>query len=130
MTRVRNNLKRLLNNAVSEVLMLVVVCCLVTETVSVQLNNEWTTLSIAANVACGAVMLVWLVWATYMLCSGREIKEMRPASRRVVECCSAVLFVYWFVAAGYPRFAWPWMIVVAWFVCSAATSWVISRRKQ
>lgn len=69
----RNRLKNIFNSSVSEISMLVIVCCMITTNVSIKANGAWTDIAVGSSIVGGVVLFGLLIWATYKLIARKEV---------------------------------------------------------
>lgn len=110
----RNRLKNIFNSSVSEISMLVIVCCMITTNVSIKANGAWTDIAVGSSIVGGVVLFGLLIWATYKLIARKEVNEMPAKPRIVVETCSRILFGYWLYITAGLLFAMIWVAIMVW----------------
>lgn len=110
----RNQIKNVFNSYISELSMLVIVCCMVAINLSFSINGSWTSVGVAASIVSGIVLLFLLIWATYMIVKRRDVKEMPVKPRLIVENCSRILLIYWLYLTGGVVIALIWAAFIIW----------------
>ena len=117
-----DRIKHLFNSAISETAMLLLVCCLLTWTVSLRHYGQWNFVAICAAVAGFVILVSWIGWCIYVFAAKKDVREMPVAPRRIMEGCSGLLMICWILACGNAAFAWPWLIWFGWIAAVACLS--------
>mgnify|MGYP000820009518 CR=1 FL=1 len=125
-----NQIKRLFNSTATEITMLFIVCCMVSTVVPMQLEAQWTSQAVAASLAGGVVLVIWLVWATYILATRKAVAEMPSVPRRVTDWSNALLLIYWFSVTAAPSVASEWAPMMAWIVFAFNVIFFITCRRR
>lgn len=90
-----NQLKNLFNSYVSEFAMFIIVCCMIGNALPLRLYAEWTDIAVASALTGGIVLFAWLIWATYILITKKNVKSMPLKYMLYIETCSRILMLYW-----------------------------------
>lgn len=109
-----NRLKNIFNSYVAEISILVIICCMIATSIPMKYEGGWTGMAVAAALTGGAVTLALLIWATYMLISNKEAREMPAKSRLIVEACSSLLMMYWIYLVYSLTIALIWLPLFLW----------------
>lgn len=109
----RNQIKNVFNSAVSEVSILVIICCLIITALAMDPSGEWSSLAAGASIVGGVALVFLLSWATYKLITKKEVNEMPLKSRLIVETISRLLFMYWlYITLGLiPAIIWALFVI-------------------
>lgn len=110
----RNRIKNVFNSTVSEVAMLVIVCCLVVTTLPDGFGGAWNNMAVIAGIVGAAVFVGLLIWATVKLAAQKEVREMPVKARVIIESVSRLLLLYWFYIVGGPIIAAVWAVFILW----------------
>lgn len=111
----RNQIHNVFNSAYSEISMFLIVCCMIATTVSNNVaGGVWTDLGVASGIVGAVILVALLVWATVMLATKRQVKEMAPRPRVVLESCSRLLLLYWLCIASSPVMALIFLPFILW----------------
>lgn len=102
------------NSTVSEVAMLVIVCCLVVTTLPDGFGGAWNNMAVIAGIVGAAVFVGLLIWATVKLAAQKEVREMPVKARVIIESVSRLLLLYWFYIVGGPIIAAVWAVFILW----------------
>lgn len=70
--------------------------------------GNWTDVAVIASLLGGITLVSLLIWATVKLITHKEVKEMPPKSRLIIESISRLLFLYWiYITVGLiPAIVW------------------------
>ncbi len=98
-------INNILNSLVSEIAMLIVVCCMVVISVSFKTHGLWTDTAVVSTVIGGIVLLAWMVWAAVVVAFRKNVRKMPLRSHIVLESASRILFLYWLYITGAPVIA-------------------------
>ncbi len=110
----RNRIIRIFNSTASEVAILVIVCCLIVITLTNEAYGKWNDAAVIAALLAGVVLVSLLLWATIMLITKKEVKEMAPKPRIVIENVSRLLWLYWAFLVFNPIVALIWAAFIIW----------------
>ena len=109
-----NQIRNIFNSIASEVSILAIICCLISMSLSIEFYGKWNTISVVSTII-GALVLLWLlVWATVMLFSKKEVKEMPTKPRLIVETIGRLLFLYWLYITVGLIVAIIWGVLILW----------------
>lgn len=109
----RNKLKILFNSVASMVAMLIIVCCMNI----VAMPETHPDMEVVMALAAGASFITWMLWATYVLLRNKEVKEMPPKSRFVMEVAICLLFGFWiYMKASLLVFSIVWIPLMMWIL--------------
>ncbi len=103
----RNQLKNLFNSKYSELSMLAIIMCLVIIALSKKLGGVMA-IEVAAGLAAGIILVVWLAWSVYVLATRMQVTEMEVRSRLITESCSCFLILCWLALSNTPVIALVW----------------------
>lgn len=90
-----NKIRMIGNSSITEIAMLIIICCMCATTMSLKDSGAWDAVSITASLTGGLIVVALLIWATYVMLSGRTLKPMPRKPKLIVDCVSGALFVYW-----------------------------------
>lgn len=110
----KNQLKNIFNSPVCEISFFIIVCSMVVTNTSIKANEVWTDIAVASVLGGGIVLFGLLIWATYKLIARKEVKEMSPKPRLILESCSRLLLVYWIYITIGQLFALIWAVLIIW----------------
>ncbi len=110
----RDRIIRIFNSTASEVAILVIVCCLIVITLTNEAYGKWNDAAVIAALLAGVVLVSLLLWATIMLITKKEVKEMAPKPRIVIENVSRLLWLYWAFLVFNPIVALIWAAFIIW----------------
>lgn len=90
-----NRFKVLFNNAVSEISIFLIICCMLGYTIPLRLYGEWTMVAKIFTFAGAAILFAWITWIVYMFISKKQVNEMKPKWMLTVETLSRILLLTW-----------------------------------
>ncbi|MCM1076037.1 MAG: hypothetical protein NC411_01595 [Bacteroides sp.] len=112
-----NQLKNVFNSRVSEYSMMLIVCCLLGNALSLSYSNEWTAIAVAFSLLGGVVLASWLIWGSYVLILKKKLKALTNQQRVWVETFSLVLMLIWvYIVSESLTFVIPWALLFGWYV--------------
>ncbi len=123
-----NNIKHIANSTVTEISQGSMICCLITCDVILVKYHAWTLGSYVSTLSACAIFIIWLLWVLYKTLFRKNIKEMPPKSRNVLEWVNATLFILLGVIYIFPSTSGLWMIWLSWFVFVSALGYAIRNR--
>lgn len=90
-----NQVKNVFNSKVCEISILVIVCCMILTNLTIQHYGNWTDIAVIASLIGGITLLFLLIWAIIKLITRKEVKEMQPKPRFIIESISRLLSLVW-----------------------------------
>lgn len=76
--------------------------------------DKWNIIAMGSTIIGTLILFCLLAWATIMLVSKKEVREMPTKHRLIVETISRLLFLYWlFITVGLIA-AIIWGVVILW----------------
>lgn len=68
---------------------------------SIEFYDKWNIFAVMSTIIGALILFGFLVWATIILLSKKEVREMPTKSRLIIETISRLLFLYWlYITAG------------------------------
>ncbi len=110
----RNQIRNIFNSTLSEVSMLVIICCLISMNLSIELYGKWNIIEVVSIIIGALVLFSLLAWTTVMLFSKKEVKEMPIKPRIIIESISRLLFLYWLYITADLIAAIIWAALILW----------------
>ncbi len=96
----RARIKTVFNSTFSEIALLVITCVLVTMGLAKNGMFVSSDMEIGVGIAAGILIFAWLAWCTYMIATGKPLREMPPRPRIVMESCTRLLLIFWVYLIG------------------------------
>lgn len=112
----RNLIRNISNSSVCEISILVIISCLISFNLSIDYNGKWNTIAVISVISGAVVLFGLLTWATVMLITGKEVREMSLKPRIIIETVSSLLFLNWLYIAAGAIAAIIWGMFVVWDV--------------
>ena len=76
-------INNILNSLVSEIAMLIVVCCMVVISVSFKTHSLWTDTAVVSTVIAAKVVFAWIVWAAFGFAFNKKVMK-KPIRYKIV----------------------------------------------
>lgn len=112
----RNVIRNISNSSVCEISILVIISCLISFNLSIDYNGKWNTIAVISVISGAVVLFGLLTWATVMLITGKEVREMSLKPRIIIETVSSLLFLNWLYITAGAIAAIIWGMFVVWDV--------------
>lgn len=128
-----NLLKNLFSNAVTQIAMFTVICCMVAMAVCARSGAPvWGNVYMVMLYVEAVVFIGWLVWATIMLMRRRNLTALNPTSTKIIDTVSLAMLFYWFVATWIAGTTSPIVVPVTAVIYAATLllAWLKAKKQQ
>lgn len=109
-----NQIRNILNSTASAVSILAIICCLISMSLSIESYGKWNIITMGSTIIGSLILFCLLAWATVMLVSKKEVREMSTKPRLIVETISRLLFLYWLYLTAGLIGAIIWGVLIFW----------------
>ncbi|MDE5674506.1 MAG: hypothetical protein K2I44_04045, partial [Muribaculaceae bacterium] len=90
---IRTQIKSIFNSWISEISILLTICCLISIAWQFKIYHCWTETSVASAIIEGVILTSWMIWAAYMIFSGKTPDAMPLKHRMIVEAGSGAILL-------------------------------------
>lgn len=111
---IKTQLKHVFNSWISEISILLTICCMISISWQFKIYHCWTEIAVASGIIEGVVLTSWMIWAAYIIFSGKTPGAMPLKSRLIVEAGSGALLLAWLWITNGPLFAMIWLPFMIW----------------
>lgn len=91
----RTIISKLMNNAFSQISMLLIVISMVGYSLPLKIYGHWTPLAVAATVSGGMILCSWLVWCLYIILTKKLVTEMPLRASIITNILSYLFLTTW-----------------------------------
>ena len=109
-----SQIRNIFNSTASEVSILAIIGCLISMSLSIESYGNWNIITTVSTIIGFLILLCLLVWATTVLVSKKEVREMPTKPRLIVETISRLLFLYWLYISTGVTVAIIWSVLILW----------------
>ena len=116
-----NRLKNIMNAAVSEIVLLTIISCLVVIRLSWNENGHWEIISTTAAIIGGIVLISWIIWVVTIILSKKIVKDIPLKYGIVIETLSWLFLFYYIYISKDLVSSLIWLPLIIWNIYRSIT---------
>ena len=113
----RTIITKLMNNAFSQIAMLLIVISMVGYSLALKIYGCWTPLAVVATVFGSIILCVWLAWCLYIIVTKRIVSEMPPRATITINILSYLFLTSWlYITTSSMLITLIWVPLFVWYI--------------